>query len=160
MKRIIPGLLIMASVFGNSQLPAQQQAQNPVIFADVPDMSISGKPGLAAVAIRPRNKPFVDCTMVSTVDRRRSADPTGASGRGSRTKGLPSCRRPSRGRRHAIVTCGCPSTGFARQGVEGLGRGSSTLLANSSACPVGSRSFIRWYRSIPRCHRHGRSRDV
>lgn len=40
MKRIIPGLLIMASVFGNNQLPAQQKAQNPVIFADVPDMSM------------------------------------------------------------------------------------------------------------------------
>jgi beta-xylosidase len=40
MRRIIPGLLIMASVFCNSQLPAQQKAQNPVIFADVPDMSM------------------------------------------------------------------------------------------------------------------------
>lgn len=40
MKRIIPGWLIMASVFCNNQLPAQQKAQNPVIFADVPDMSM------------------------------------------------------------------------------------------------------------------------
>ena len=40
MKRIIPGLLILAAVFFNNELPAQQKAQNPIIFADVPDPSM------------------------------------------------------------------------------------------------------------------------
>jgi beta-xylosidase len=40
MKVIIPGLLIIASVLFNNQLWAQQKAQNPIIFADVPDMSM------------------------------------------------------------------------------------------------------------------------
>lgn len=40
MKKIIPGLLIMISVFYSNHLPAQQKAQNPIIFADVPDMSM------------------------------------------------------------------------------------------------------------------------
>src|SRR5688500_16716752 len=40
MKIIISGLLIIISGFFNNQLSAQQKAQNPIIFADVPDMSI------------------------------------------------------------------------------------------------------------------------
>ena len=40
MKVFIPGFLIMASVSFTYQLWAQQKAQNPIIFADVPDMSM------------------------------------------------------------------------------------------------------------------------
>ena len=40
MKVFIPGFLIMASVSFTYQLSAQQKAQNPIIFADVPDMSM------------------------------------------------------------------------------------------------------------------------